>query len=145
MIRTSGKQQGVWLWSLVVSTLWLWGLGALPFFKQLIFTFSVFDIEAKVFDHLHVLLGLSSEVVVFLLRQTLLGLSSEMLNVITFQCEAYILEITESCSYCNRSDVRGTERGECDNAPLTTVFVSTLVCLFLAKCEIDESALAILG
>ena len=113
----------------MVSTLWLWGLGALPFFKQLIFTFSVFDIEAKVFDHLHVLLGLSSE----------------MLNVITFQCEAYILEITESCSYCNRSDVRGTERGECNNAPLTTVFISTLVCLFLAKCEIDESALTILG
>ena len=81
---TSGKLQGVWLRSLVVSILWLWALRALSFFDQLIFTFSVFEIEVDVFDHLQLLLGLSSEVTIFNLRHTLLGLSSEILNIITF-------------------------------------------------------------
>ena len=81
---TSGKLQGVWLRSLVVSILWLWALRALSFFDQLIFTFSVFEIEVNVFDHLQLLLGLSSEVTIFNLRHTLLGLSSEILNIITF-------------------------------------------------------------
>ena len=49
---TSGKLQGVWLWISVISTLRLWVLGASSFFKQLLFSFSVFDFEAKVFDHL---------------------------------------------------------------------------------------------
>ena len=82
-ISTSGKLQGVWLWSSRVSTLWLWVLGALSFFKQLIFAFSVFDFEPKVFDHLQALLALSSEVKVFHLRQTLLGLSSDKMIIIT--------------------------------------------------------------
>ena len=81
---SSGKLQGVWLRSLVVSILWLWALRALSFFDQLIFTFSVFEIEVDVFDHLQLLLGLSSEVTIFNLRHTLLGLSSEILNIITF-------------------------------------------------------------
>ena len=50
--RASGKLQGVWLWISVISTLRLWVLGASSFFKQLLFGFSVFDFEAKVFDHL---------------------------------------------------------------------------------------------
>ena len=83
-VSTSGKLQGVWLRSLVVSILWLWALRALSFFDQLIFTFSVFEIEVDVFDHLQLLLGLSSEVTIFNLRHTLLGLSSEILNIITF-------------------------------------------------------------
>jgi len=52
LFATSGKLQGVWLWISVISTLWLWVLGASSFFKQLLFGFSVFDFEAKVFDHL---------------------------------------------------------------------------------------------
>ena len=68
----------------ILSILWLWALRALSFFDQLIFTFSVFEIEVDVFDHLQLLLGLSSEVTIFNLRHTLLGLSSEILNIITF-------------------------------------------------------------
>ena len=47
-------------------------------------------------------------------------------------------------TYCNWSDVQGTKQGECENAPWTTVSISMLVFLFLAKCEIDEFALTIL-
>ena len=68
----------------MVLILWLWGLRALSFFDQLIFTFSVFEIEVDVFDHLQLLLELSSEVTIFNLQHMLLRLSSEILNVITF-------------------------------------------------------------
>ena len=42
----------------MISTLWLWDLGSLSFFKQLIFAFLDFDFKVKVFDLPQALLGL---------------------------------------------------------------------------------------
>ena len=73
---TSGNQQGVWLWSLVISTLWLWNLGSSSFFKQLKIAFLDFDFKAKVFDLPQALVGLFFKGQCLHIWQILLGLQT---------------------------------------------------------------------